>query len=56
MIELGRAAPSADLVNGSPIVNELRRVKSDRELELMTYACSIADRAMAPSRGRCSRV
>jgi len=28
-------------------VNELRRVKSERELELMTYACSIADGAMA---------
>lgn len=47
VIELGRAAPNAELVNGSPIVNELRRVKSDRELELMTYACSIADGAMA---------
>ena len=47
VIELGKAAPNAELVNGSPIVNELRRVKSDRELELMTHACSIADRAMA---------
>ena len=47
VIELGRAAPNAELVNGSPIVNGLRRVKSERELELMTYACSIADRAMA---------
>ena len=47
VIELGRAARGAELVNGSPIVNELRRVKSDRELELMTHACSIADAAMA---------
>jgi Xaa-Pro aminopeptidase len=47
VIELGGAAPGAELVNGSPIVNELRRVKSDRELELMTHACSIADGAMA---------
>ena len=47
LIELGKAAPNAELVNGSPIVNELRRVKSDRELELMSHACSIADRAMA---------
>jgi Xaa-Pro aminopeptidase len=47
VIELGKAAPGAELVNGSPIINELRRVKSDRELELMTYAASIVDRAMA---------
>jgi Xaa-Pro aminopeptidase len=47
VIEIGRAAPNAELVNGSPIVNELRRVKSERELELMTHACKIADEAMA---------
>lgn len=52
VIELGKAAGGAELVNGSPIVNELRRVKSDRELELMTYACSIADRAMAATAGK----
>jgi Xaa-Pro aminopeptidase len=46
VIELGHAAPGAELVNGSPLVNELRRVKSERELELMTYACSIADGTM----------
>jgi Xaa-Pro aminopeptidase len=47
VIELRTAAPGAELVNGSPLVNELRRVKSERELELMTHACSIADGAMA---------
>jgi len=47
VIEIGRVAPNAELVNGSPIVNELRRVKSERELELMTHACKIADEAMA---------
>ena len=47
VIELDRAAPNAELVNGSPLVNELRRVKSERELELMSKACSIADGAMA---------
>jgi Xaa-Pro aminopeptidase len=47
VIELAKAAPGAELVNCSPVVNVLRRVKSDRELELMTHACSIADRAMA---------
>jgi Xaa-Pro aminopeptidase len=52
VIELGKAAPNAELVNGSPIVNELRRVKSDRELELMTHAASIADGAMAATAGK----
>jgi Xaa-Pro aminopeptidase len=52
VIELGRAAPSAELVNGSPIVNGLRRVKSEHELELMSHACSIADRTMAAIEGR----
>ena len=47
VIQLGKSADGAEIVNGSPLVNELRRVKSDRELELMTHACSIADRAMA---------
>jgi Xaa-Pro aminopeptidase len=47
VIEIGRAAPDAELVNGSPIVNELRRVKSERELELMAHACEIADATMA---------
>jgi Xaa-Pro aminopeptidase len=52
VIELGQAAPGAELVNGSPIVNELRRVKSERELELMTHACSIADGAMEATADR----
>ncbi len=47
VIGLTKAAPGAEIVNGSPLVNELRRVKSDRELELMTHAASIADAAMA---------
>ncbi len=47
VIGLTNAAPGAEIVNGSPLVNELRRVKSDRELELMTHAASIADAAMA---------
>ena len=52
VLELARALPHVELVNGSPIVNELRRVKSERELELMTYAASIADRAMAATEGK----
>jgi Xaa-Pro aminopeptidase len=47
MIEIGRALPSAELVNGTPLVNKLRRVKSPLELELMTAACRIADETMA---------
>jgi Xaa-Pro aminopeptidase len=47
MIEIGRALPSIELVNGTPLVNKLRRVKSPLELELMTAACKIADETMA---------
>jgi Xaa-Pro aminopeptidase len=47
MIEIGRALPGAELVNGTPLVNKLRRVKSPLELELMTAACRIADETMA---------
>ena len=42
-----RGRPRDELVNGTPLVNELRRVKSPPELELMTAACRIADEAMA---------
>jgi Xaa-Pro aminopeptidase len=52
VIELGRVARGAEIVNGTPIVNELRRVKSARELELMTHAASIADAAMAATAPR----
>ncbi len=47
MIEIGKALPGAELVNGTPLVNRLRRVKSPLELELMTAACKIADETMA---------
>lgn len=46
VLELQGALPAATVVNGTPLVNELRRVKSPRELELMRHACSIADGAM----------
>ena len=52
VIELTKVIGGAELVNGSPLVNELRRVKSDHELELMAHACSIADRAMAATAER----
>ena len=46
VLELRRAAPDAELVEGSSLVNELRRVKSPAELELMAHACLIARDAM----------
>jgi Xaa-Pro aminopeptidase len=46
VLELQAALPSVRLVNGTPIVNELRRVKSSLELDLMKKAALIADDAM----------
>jgi Xaa-Pro aminopeptidase len=45
-IELQRALPGVELVEGSSLVNRLRRVKSEAELELMARACSIARETM----------
>ena len=45
-VELVRAAPGAELSEGSSLVNELRRVKSEAELGLMAHACVIAREAM----------
>jgi Xaa-Pro dipeptidase len=47
VLGLQQAAPDTQLVNATPVVNELRRVKSELELDLMTRACRIAERAMA---------
>jgi Xaa-Pro aminopeptidase len=46
LIELLQVLPDAELVEGSSLVNELRRVKSAAELELMGKACLIAREAM----------
>jgi Xaa-Pro aminopeptidase len=45
-IELLGIAPEAELSEGSSLVNELRRVKSEAELGLMGHACSIARETM----------
>jgi Xaa-Pro dipeptidase len=42
VLELLQVAPAAELSEGSSLVNELRRVKSDAELKLMAQACRIA--------------
>ncbi len=45
-IELLGIVPDVELVEGSSLVNELRRVKSQPELELMAQACRIARETM----------
>jgi Xaa-Pro aminopeptidase len=47
VIHLGKAVGFDTLRTGSAIVNELRRVKSDEELETMTKAAHVADAVMA---------
>ena len=49
VLELQGALPGTRLVNGTPLVNELRRVKSPLELELMTVAAHMCDEAMTAS-------
>jgi Xaa-Pro aminopeptidase len=52
VLELQAALPGAELANATPMVNELRRVKSKAELQLMQHACGIADDAMAATAPR----
>jgi Xaa-Pro aminopeptidase len=51
-IELQRAVPDVELVEGSSLVNELRRVKSEAELELMSRACALVHEAMSATEPR----
>ena len=46
VIELLAVVPDARLTEGSTLVNELRRVKSPAELQLMAQACLIARQTM----------
>ena len=52
VLHLQAALPGVELVNATPLVNRLRRVKSDLELEIMTEACRIAEQAMAATAKR----
>jgi Xaa-Pro aminopeptidase len=51
-IELQYALPGLELVEGSSLVNELRRVKSPAELELMSRACALVHEAMSATEPR----
>ena len=52
VLRLQDALPEAEVVNATPLVNALRRVKSELELELMTVAAGFADAAMAATAPR----
>jgi Xaa-Pro aminopeptidase len=51
-IELQRALPGVELVEGSSLVNEVRRVKSPAELESMSRACALVREAMSVTEPR----
>jgi Xaa-Pro aminopeptidase len=51
-IELQRALPGVELVEGSSLVNEVRRVKSPAELESMSRACALVREAMSATEPR----
>ena len=46
VLELEGALPGVELVEGSSLVNRLRRVKSPAELDLMSRACEVARSVM----------
>jgi Xaa-Pro aminopeptidase len=52
VLELQRALPGVELVEGSSLVNRLRRVKSPAELDLMGRACELARAAMEATASR----
>ena len=51
-IALQYALPGLELVEGSSLLNELRRVKSPAELELMSRACVLVREAMSATEPR----
>jgi Xaa-Pro aminopeptidase len=52
VLELQAAVPNVEVVNATPLVNELRRIKSPAELDLMRKACTIVDDAMTATSPR----
>jgi len=52
VLHIQRALPQTEITDATSIVNELRRIKSKLELELMTHACRIAEDAMAAAAPR----
>jgi Xaa-Pro aminopeptidase len=51
VMNLIRVFGNPELVNGEPLVNRLRRVKSKEELDAMTRACRVADETMGAVTG-----
>ena len=51
VMNLVRVLRGPELVNGEPLVNRLRRVKSKDELEVMTRACKVVDGTMGAVTG-----
>jgi Xaa-Pro aminopeptidase len=52
VLELQAAVSNVEIVNATPLVNELRRIKSPAELDLMRKACTIVDEAMTATSPR----
>jgi Xaa-Pro aminopeptidase len=51
VMNLIRVLKGPELVNGEPLVNRLRRVKSREELDVMTRACRVVDDTMGAVTG-----
>jgi Xaa-Pro aminopeptidase len=46
-VQLQRVLPSAELVNGDDLMNGLRRIKDDAEIDALSRASAVADAVMA---------
>jgi Xaa-Pro aminopeptidase len=52
MINLIKVFPNAQIVNAEEVVNRLRRIKSAKEIALMTQACHLVDGVLDNVKGR----
>lgn len=52
MLRLMEAFPGVPMVDGTKLINRLRRIKDEQELELMRSVCRMADVAMGETTGR----